>query len=59
VVEVGAAAPHILELAEKVQADLLVLGAKHGASWFAHLVEGTVGQVLMSAACPVMTVCAN
>jgi nucleotide-binding universal stress UspA family protein len=57
VVEIGTAAPHILGLAKKVQADLIVLGARPSASWFVNLVEGTVGQVLMSAECPVMTVC--
>ncbi len=59
VVESGAAAPHILQLASKVRADLIVLGAKHRATWLTHLVEGTVGRVLMKAECPVMTVCAN
>jgi nucleotide-binding universal stress UspA family protein len=57
VVESGAVAPHILELANKVQADLIVLGARPSASWFAHLIEGTIGQVLTNAECPVMTVC--
>ena len=57
VVEIGTAAPHILGIAKRVQADLIVLGAKPSASWFVNLVEGTVGQVLMRAECPVMTVC--
>jgi nucleotide-binding universal stress UspA family protein len=56
-VEIGSAAPHILGIAARVQADLIVLGAKPSASWFINLVGGTVGQVLMSAECPVMTVC--
>jgi nucleotide-binding universal stress UspA family protein len=59
VVESGAVAPHILELAGKVEADLIVLGAKRDALWFTRLVEGTIGQVLRNAECPVMTVCAN
>ncbi len=57
VIEIGNAALHILGLAKRVQADLIVLGAKRTASWFINLVEGTVGQVLMNAECPVMTVC--
>jgi nucleotide-binding universal stress UspA family protein len=59
VVEIGSAAPNILSLAQKVHADLIVLGAKRTASWFVNLVEGTVGEVLMAAECPVMTLCAR
>ncbi len=59
VIEIGPTAPNILGLAKKVQADLIVLGAKRSASWFVNLVEGTVGQVLLGATCPVMTLCAN
>jgi nucleotide-binding universal stress UspA family protein len=59
VIEIGSAAPHILALAKKVGADLIVLGAKRTASWFVNLVEGTVGEVLMAAECPVMTICAK
>lgn len=58
VVEGGAVAPGILALAKKVDADLIVLGAKRSGTWYAHLVEGTVGKVLIGAECPVMTVCA-
>ena len=59
VVETGEVAPGILGLARKVDADLIVLGAKHSGTWYAHLVEGTVGQVLMKAECPVLAVCAS
>lgn len=59
VVDMGAVAPHILALARKVRADLIVLGAKHSASWYTHLVEGTVEEVLLEAECPVMTICAQ
>jgi len=59
VVETGEVAPGILALAKKVNADLIVLGAKHSGTWYTHLVEGTVGQVLMKAECPVLTVCAS
>lgn len=56
VVESGAVASHILELAERVHAGLIVLGAKRHASWLSHLAEGTVGHVLAGAQCPVLTV---
>jgi nucleotide-binding universal stress UspA family protein len=56
VVESGAAATHILELAESIHAGLIVLGAKRHASWLSHLTEGTVGHVLAGAQCPVLTV---
>jgi nucleotide-binding universal stress UspA family protein len=59
VVETGEVAPEILKLAKRVDADLIVLGAKRSGTWYAHLVEGTVGKVLMNAECPVMSVCAN
>lgn len=59
VVEQGDAAPHVLRLARKVGADLIILGAKRSSSWLAHLVEGVVGHVLVDAECPVMTVCAT
>jgi nucleotide-binding universal stress UspA family protein len=59
VVENGAVAPQILDLVNKVKADLIVLGARSSSSWYPHLVEGTVGQVLMTATCPVMTICAG
>ncbi|MES2391194.1 MAG: universal stress protein [Acidobacteriota bacterium] len=48
-------APHILELAAERRADLIVLGAKPDQHWFTHLFEGTVGQVLLNAECPVLT----
>jgi nucleotide-binding universal stress UspA family protein len=56
VVESGAAAAHILELAERVYAGLIVLGTKRHASWLSNLAEGTVGHVLAGAQCPVLTV---
>lgn len=59
VVEPGTAASHILELASRVNADLIVLGAEHSASWCTHMMGGTVEQVLMNAECPVMTVAAT
>jgi len=49
---------HILQLAKSKGADLIVLGARRSTSWFTHLTEGTVAQVLAEANCPVMTICA-
>lgn len=59
VVEYGQAAPHVLALAKKVGADLIVLGAAHSLTWHTHLTEGTVGHVVAEAECPVMTICAK
>lgn len=59
VVEQGDAATHLLELAKKARAELIVLGAKRSSSWFAHLVDGVVANVLVDAECPVMTVCST
>jgi nucleotide-binding universal stress UspA family protein len=57
IVAEGDAAARILELAKLVGADLIVLGAKHSASWYTPLVSGEVAKVLDSAECPVMTIC--
>ncbi len=59
VVEHGDPAPHILELARKVDADLVVMGARRSTNWLATLSEGVVGHVLAKAKCPVMTVCTS
>ncbi|OJV39529.1 MAG: hypothetical protein BGO25_01620 [Acidobacteriales bacterium 59-55] len=59
VVELGEIAPHILGLARRVGADLIILGAKRSSSWFPHLADGVVGHVLANAECPVMTICSN
>ena len=56
VVESGEIAPHILDLARTRKADLIVLGARPEQSWFTHLQEGTTGQVLLEAECPVLTI---
>ena len=57
-VEYGDVAKHILQLAERTGADLIVLGAQRNTGWFNHLAQGTVAQVLSEASCPVMTICA-
>jgi nucleotide-binding universal stress UspA family protein len=57
VVEHGDAPRAILELAEKVQADLIVLGARKASFWLTHIVHGLTPDLLARANCPVMTVC--
>lgn len=59
IVEFGNVAERILGLAKRTNADLIVLGARHGGSYFAHLTQGVVGQVLAGADCPVMTICTD
>lgn len=56
VVELGEVAPHILGLARRVEADLIILGARRSSTWFAHLADGVVGHVLANTECPVMTI---
>jgi nucleotide-binding universal stress UspA family protein len=50
-------AAHILDLARKTHADLIVMGATRSHTWFGSLSNGIVSQVLAKAECPVMTVC--
>jgi nucleotide-binding universal stress UspA family protein len=57
VVEHGDAAGAILELAERVQADLIVLGARNASFWLTHVEHGLTPDLLAEATCPVMTVC--
>jgi nucleotide-binding universal stress UspA family protein len=57
VVEHGNAADAILRLAERVQADLIVLGARKASFWLTHIERGLTPELLAHAACPVMTVC--
>lgn len=59
VVESGEVAPHVLGLAKKVGADLIILGARRSSTWFAHLGDGVVGRVLANAESPVMTICSS
>lgn len=56
VVEHGEAADAILGLATKVQADLIVLGARKASFWLTHIVHGLTPDLLAQATCPVMTV---
>jgi nucleotide-binding universal stress UspA family protein len=57
VVEHGDAGPAILELAERVSADLIVLGARNASFWLTHIEHGLTPNLLAEASCPVMTVC--
>lgn len=53
----GDAAKAILELAEKVEADLIVLGARKASFWLTHIAHGLTPDLLAQATCPVLTVC--
>ena len=57
VVEHGDAAEAILELAERVQADLIVLGARKASFWLTHVERGLTPDLLARATCSVLTVC--
>jgi nucleotide-binding universal stress UspA family protein len=57
VVEHGDAAESILELAERVHADLIVLGARNASFWLTHIEHGLTPDLLAEATCPVMTIC--
>ena len=57
VIEHGDAATAILELAEKVQADLIVLGARKASFWLKYVETGVTPTILATAKCPVLTVC--
>lgn len=56
VVEHGKAAEGILVLANRVNADLIVLGAHKHSYWLSLIHNGIVAAVLASAHCPVLTV---
>ena len=56
-VEHGEAAESILALAERVHADLIVLGARNASFWLTHIEHGLTPDLLAAARCPVMTVC--
>ncbi|HEY4380464.1 MAG TPA: universal stress protein [Acidobacteriaceae bacterium] len=56
VVEHGDAAEGILKLANRVNADLIVLGARNASFWLTHIEHGLTPDLLAEATCPVMTV---
>jgi nucleotide-binding universal stress UspA family protein len=57
VVRHGDPARAILEHAAKVNADLIVLGARNSSFWLTHIEHGLTPDLLAEATCPVMTVC--
>jgi len=56
-VEHGKAAEAILGLAARVQADLIVLGARKSSFWLTFVKQGLTPSLLAEARCPVLTVC--
>jgi len=57
VVEHGDPASAILDLAERVGADLIVLGARRSSFWLTRIERGLTPALLAEALCPVLTVC--
>jgi nucleotide-binding universal stress UspA family protein len=57
VVEHGYAGEAILKLAERVQADLIVLGTRKSSFLLTHIERGLTPELLAQATCPVMTIC--
>ena len=55
-VEHGKPAQAILNVANRVKADLIVMGARQRSFWLIHLRRGVTQDVLAQAACPVLTV---
>jgi nucleotide-binding universal stress UspA family protein len=56
VVEHGEAARTILDLAERVGADLIVLGARKSSFWLTRVERGLTPALLAEATCPVLTI---
>jgi nucleotide-binding universal stress UspA family protein len=56
VVEHGNAAEAILGLAEKVKADLIVVGSRKSSFWLTHVEQGMTPTLLAAAKCPVLTI---
>ncbi len=57
VIEHGDTASAILGLAERVQADLIVLGARKSSFWLEYVETGVTPAILAAAKCPVLTIC--
>jgi nucleotide-binding universal stress UspA family protein len=57
VIEHGDTADAILGLAERVQADLIVLGSRKSSFWLNYIETGVTPAILAAAKCPVLTVC--
>ena len=56
VLEHGVAADGILLLAQRVKADLLVLGTRDTSHWFDNFKTGVAFQVISNSPCPVLTI---
>ena len=56
VVDHGYAADGIRLLANRVKADLIILGARRSSHWFTNLKAGIAFEVIRAAECPVMTI---
>jgi nucleotide-binding universal stress UspA family protein len=56
VLEHGFAADGILLLAQRVKADLIVLGTRRTSHWFDNLKTGVAFQVISGSTCPVLTI---
>ena len=56
VLEHGFAADGILLLAERVKADLIVLGTRTTSHWFDNFKTGVAFQVISTSHCPVLTI---
>ena len=57
VIEHGEAAKGILTIAEKVHADLIVVGPRKASFLLSHIGHGVTPDLLAEARCPVLTVC--
>ncbi len=57
IIEHGDTANAILSLADRVHADLIVLGARKSSFWLDYIETGVTPAILASAKCPVLTVC--
>jgi nucleotide-binding universal stress UspA family protein len=56
VLQQGVAADGILLLAQRVKADLIVLGTRKTSHWFDNFKTGVAFQVISSSPCPVLTI---
>jgi nucleotide-binding universal stress UspA family protein len=56
-IEHGEVAEAILRLADRVDADLIVLGARKASLWIKYVERGLTPSLLAEAKCPVLTVC--
>jgi nucleotide-binding universal stress UspA family protein len=56
ILEHGVAADGILLLAQRVNADLIVMGTRRTSHWFDNFKSGVAFQVISNARCPVLTV---